>query len=158
MLAGLYIKQGKYDQAADLLPEALAGYRRMYGDEHPSVVGTKRNLEMVRSGERLYETKALLAVKLAKEGRKPKEAEALFREALEGFRRTLGPDDSSTLMAAYNLAAVVGEQGKVDEAEALYRETIAGLRRAFGPDHPHIRTTLGNLALLVGLQASRPTY
>lgn len=49
------------------------------------------------------------------------EAEALYREALERFRRMLGSDHPQTLRAMQQLGAALRKQGKSAEADALGR-------------------------------------
>ncbi len=78
------------------------------------------------------------------------EAEPLFREALDGQRRTLGDSHPDTLLSINNLASLLQAQGKFSEAEALFREALDGFRRVLGDAHPHTKKCL---ALLLHLRA-----
>ena len=50
------------------------------------------------------------------------EAEAMFQQALSGYRRVLGLEHDSTLRALQNLRACYEDQGKFAEAAALSPE------------------------------------
>ncbi|KAJ1637711.1 Tetratricopeptide repeat-domain-containing protein, partial [Pavlovales sp. CCMP2436] len=52
------------------------------------------------------------------------EAEPLFRRALEGPEKTLGPNHPSTLTCVSNLAKLLLAQGKLGEAEPLFRRAL----------------------------------
>jgi hypothetical protein len=80
------------------------------------------------------------------------EAEPLFREALEGSRRTLGDAHPQTLVSINNMAHLLLVRGELAEAEPLYREALEGLRRAHGDAHPH---TLAALRHLLALRKAR---
>ena len=67
-------------------------------------------------------------VKLQKQS-KLNEAEPLFRRALEGRERTLGPDHSDTLTSVNNLGFLLYAQGKLNEAEAMLRRALEGYER-----------------------------
>jgi Tetratricopeptide repeat len=80
----------------------------------------------------------------ALEASKPKEAEPLFRQALEGSRKTLGPDAELTLDLTRDLAGLLDRTGRSAEAEPLFRAALEGARKQFGPDDP--RTALAFMA------------
>ena len=67
-------------------------------------------------------------------------AEALYREALAGFRRLLGNEHPDTLTSMSNLASLLQDPGKLAEAEVLYREALAGQRRVQGNEYPDTLT------------------
>ena len=46
------------------------------------------------------------------------------REALEGFQRTLGDDNTKTLVALNNLASLLVDMGRASDAEVLYVELL----------------------------------
>ena len=52
---------------------------------------------------------------------KMQEAEALYRRALDGFEKALGPEHTSTLREVKNLGRFYRYQGKMEEAETMYR-------------------------------------
>ena len=54
------------------------------------------------------------------------EAEPLYRRALEGREKTLGPDHLHTLISVNNLGLLLYTQGKLNEAEPLLRRALEG--------------------------------
>ncbi|SLM38232.1 nb-arc and tpr domain protein, partial [Lasallia pustulata] len=76
------------------------------------------------------------------------EAEAMYRRALEGKEKALGPEHPSTLDTVHHLGNLYADQGKMAEAEAMYRRALEGKEKAWGPEHPSTLETvhsLGNL-------------
>ena len=53
-------------------------------------------------------------------------AEELYRRALEGRERILGPEHPDTLTSVYNLARLREKQGDLVEAEVLFRRELQG--------------------------------
>lgn len=51
------------------------------------------------------------------------EAEEIYKRALKGYEKALGPDHTSTLKTTNNLGVVFVNQGRLEEAEALYKKT-----------------------------------
>jgi serine/threonine-protein kinase len=76
---------------------------------------------------------------------KPAEAEPLFREALEGYRKVQGPDGALTLDLTLDLANLLYQSGRGAEAEPLFRTALGPVRKRFGPGDPR---TVGILAPL----------
>ncbi|KXZ49003.1 hypothetical protein GPECTOR_24g293 [Gonium pectorale] len=64
-------------------------------------------------------------------------AEALFRCALAGCERSLGPDHHHGLTTRANLAVLLEALGRYDEAEPLFRRALSDNERLLGPAHPH---------------------
>jgi hypothetical protein len=179
-LANLLSDQGKLSDAEPLYREALAGYRRTLGDEHPDTLGSINNLAnllmdqgKLGDAEPLYrealagcrrtlgdehpntldsiECMAILLKNQVKLG----DAEPLYREALAGKRRTLGDEHPSTLGSINNLANLLRAQGKLGDAEPLYREALAGRRRTLGDEHPSTLTSIFNFAGLLWAQGNK---
>ncbi len=71
---------------------------------------------------------------------KPGEAEPLFRQALEGYRKTQGPDGELTLDLTRDLANLLDRTGRGALAEPFYRDALEKARKRFGPADP--RTVL----------------
>ena len=63
------------------------------------------------------------------------EAERYLREALEGRRRELGDEKTSTLINASNLAILLLERDEPEEAESMMRDTVEVARRTLGAEH-----------------------
>jgi len=77
------------------------------------------------------------------------EAEPLCRQALEGFRQTLGGCHPSTLTSIRNLARLSKEQKRFAEAETLCRQALEGRRTALGDNHPDTLASITDLAQLI---------
>ncbi|KAI9862288.1 MAG: hypothetical protein M1813_004764 [Trichoglossum hirsutum] len=61
------------------------------------------------------------------------EAETLYRQALAGYEKVLGPDHKATPDAVRNLNLLYRRQDKLAEAEALYQRHHAGTRDGHTP-------------------------
>jgi tetratricopeptide (TPR) repeat protein len=88
------------------------------------------------------------AITLQAQGRVA-EAEALYREALEIDRKTIGEAHPGYAIDLNNLAGVVQAQGRYAEAEGLYREALEIDRKTIGEAHPDYAIRLNNLAGVV---------
>ena len=53
-----------------------------------------------------------------------KDAEVLYRRALEAQERTLGAEHPDTLASVNNLAVCLRAMGQLKDAEALYRRAL----------------------------------
>jgi tetratricopeptide (TPR) repeat protein len=80
--------------------------------------------------------------------RKPAEAEAIYRQALAGYEKTLGPGHISTLNTVKNLGNLYSGWGKLAEAEAMYQRALAGYEKALGLEHMLTLEVVGNLGNL----------
>jgi tetratricopeptide (TPR) repeat protein len=49
------------------------------------------------------------------------DAEAMYKRALAGYEKALGPDHTSTLATVNNLGNLYAGQGKLADAEAIYK-------------------------------------
>jgi len=78
-----------------------------------------------------------------------KSAEALYRRALEGREKALGPEHSSTLTSVNNLGLLLSDKGDYEGAEALYRRALQGREKALGPEHPSTLGSVNNLGALL---------
>jgi tetratricopeptide (TPR) repeat protein len=76
------------------------------------------------------------------------EAEEMYRRALAGREKALGPDHTSTLNTVHNLGALYVDQGKLDKAEEMFQRALAGREKALGPDHTSTLETVNNLGAL----------
>ncbi|KAF1952737.1 TPR-like protein [Byssothecium circinans] len=76
------------------------------------------------------------------------EAEEMYKRALEGREKTLGPEHTSTLHTVNNLGTLYWDQDKLDEAEKMYRRALEGCKKALGPEHTWTLCTVNNLGTL----------
>jgi hypothetical protein len=67
---------------------------------------------------------------------KPAEAEPLFRQALEGYRKIQGWDGALTLDLTLDLANLLYQSGRSADAEPLFRAALEPVRKRFGPADP----------------------
>ena len=134
-VAGLHLKEAKYEQADRLLTGSLEIARRVLGNEHP------QTLTLMMGLGQIYTMQG-----------KHSEAEPLYVRALEGRRRLLGDEHAETLETMGALASLYWRQGKYAQAEPIRAEVVRLQRRLLGEEHPATLTSLNNLALLASYQ------
>jgi WD40 repeat protein/tetratricopeptide (TPR) repeat protein len=83
---------------------------------------------------------------------KPREAEPLFRQALEGYRKTQGPDAHLTIDLTLDLARVLDRLGRGDEAEPLIVNALERARKQFSSGDPRIAHIVNGLATSLSLR------
>ena len=79
-------------------------------------------------------------------------AEALYQQALEIDRATIGEGHPKYATRLNNLALAMKSQGRYGEAEALYQKALEIDRTTIGEGHPDYAARLNNLALAVQAQ------
>jgi tetratricopeptide (TPR) repeat protein len=107
-LVQVYNDQGRYDKAAELLPEIVEFWEREFGYSSP----------------RALHEKDYLAFMLFRLGHF-EEAEPYFTEILEARKLTLGEAHPDTLETMGMLGSVYFKIGRHDEARALVAEQLA---------------------------------
>ena len=104
-IAAVYIRMGRFEEAAPILRSALVVRRQSFGEDHRLVTETKTNLG-----------------KVAFELGNTEEGEALLLEAYGRFLEARGPEASRTKQAARHLAELyekVGDQEQATKYRAL---------------------------------------
>jgi tetratricopeptide (TPR) repeat protein len=170
--AGQYLEsRGQYRQALVLQEQALAGFRRVLGDDHPDTLDSINNLALTRQdlgdldGARGLHEQTLTARRRLLGDDHPDTltsmnnlaltrqdlgdldgARQLHEQALAGFRRLLGDDHPDTLDSINNLAATRHALGDLDGARQLHEQALTGRRRVLGDDHPATLQSMNNLA------------
>ena len=81
-------------------------------------------------------------------------AGALYREALQARRETLGDKHPDTLGSINNLANLLKDQGDLEGAGALYREALQAQRETLGDKHPDTLSSIHNLGNLLVAQGN----
>jgi hypothetical protein len=79
----------------------------------------------------------------------PKEAERLYRRALEIGEKALGPEHPNVAIRLSNLAGLLRETNRLGEAEPLYRRAFLIFKNSLGVQHPNSQTVLNNYATLL---------
>ena len=167
-LGRVYRATGRLDAAEANYREALDLRRQVFGPEHVKIAQSLNSLGGISlSRARLAEAEQYFrdAVALCKRVGTPddvaryqtslsaalirqgKSAEAILalRESMGIMRRTLGLENTSTLIAMSNLARQLFFIGDYVEAEALQSEILQTRRKLLGPDHEAIATALFTL-------------
>ncbi len=105
----------RFDESRRCLEAALAARRALYGDVDRAVATTTRNLGTLMLAER-----------------KPEEAGAYYRRALDIATRACGPDDPTTMFIHIRLARVLEARGGPVEAEAMLRSVLTRAVEIYG--------------------------
>jgi tetratricopeptide (TPR) repeat protein len=130
-IAYLYTKQGKMVEAEKMYLQALEGYEKAWGPEHPSTLKTVNNLGI------LYRNQGKMV-----------EAEKMSLRALEGYEKAWGPEHTWTLDTVNNLGVLYKDQGKMVEAEKMYLRVLEGKEKAWGREYTWTLDTVNNLGNL----------
>ncbi|HEX7734534.1 MAG TPA: tetratricopeptide repeat protein [Ktedonobacteraceae bacterium] len=123
--------RGQYAEAQRYEERALAIYRTVLGNEHPSTAMILNNLAVT------YEDQGKL-----------QDAATLHAQALAIRRSVLGEKHLETAASLNNLALVYHDQGKLDDAAPLYLQALSIRRELLGEMHPEVATLLADLAAL----------
>ncbi|HMB89865.1 MAG TPA: tetratricopeptide repeat protein [Rhodothermales bacterium] len=132
VLANVYRKLGAYDEALELLEDALHVRKSLYGNEHIRTAEALDRLGAIQMDRANYD-----------------KADSLLTDALRIRRAKLGethPDVAETL---YNLGALHGaaRQGQPEEAVAFYRQSLAIRQRVLGDNDPALLKSQHGLAI-----------
>jgi tetratricopeptide (TPR) repeat protein len=89
-----------------------------------------------------------------------REAEPLFRRAVELREGLLGTDAPDTATSLSNLGRLYLAQGRLGEARTLFERALNIRETVFGPEHPETAISLNNLGVLLqeqgDLEGARP--
>ena len=157
-----------YATAARLNPgfdslEKASGYAGRSGDYAAAIQFSGSLISWARNSgtqEQLASALNEQGINLHRQGRFP-EAEALYKQALQIDRATIGEQHPDYATRLNNLAGVVQAQGRFPEAEALYGQALAICREKLGDSHPNtqfcIRNYLGLLETHIPASPMIPT-
>jgi tetratricopeptide (TPR) repeat protein len=76
------------------------------------------------------------------------DAEPLFLQSLDIYKRQLGNDHPHVATSLNNLAELYKSQGRYNDAEPLFLQSLDIRKRQLGNDHPDVASSLNNLAAL----------
>jgi tetratricopeptide (TPR) repeat protein len=133
-IANPLVSLGRYDEADEVLRQALAIAIETDGPDHP-IVSAIENTMGVR----------------AHFAGDAQTAEVHWRRAYAIMEAALGPDHPELFYSLGNLSEAMREQGKFDEALVMLQR-VAALQRSLPPIHREHATTLHNIA---GVQLRR---
>lgn len=111
--------------------DLLAAYERTLGATHRATAAARSNLGL-----------------LLKEKGNYKEAEPLYRHAIESLTRSCGEDHPDTATAMFNLAFLLSETQRMEEAARICAKVAHAREKIFGAEHPD---TIAALSLLGAL-------
>src|ERR1700742_713685 len=173
-LGTLLAKQGRNAEAEESLRETLERQKKLYGESHPAVARTLKDLARaiadrgdINAAMPLMERSVAMQRGLRGSEPHPDLAEALndmglllyekgdlndaekfYRESLAMNRRLLGTKHPEIANGLENVAMTVQDKGDLAGAEALYRQSLDMRRELLGTEHPEVGRTLANLASL----------
>ncbi|MBC8327580.1 MAG: serine/threonine protein kinase [Planctomycetes bacterium] len=128
-IGGVYSAMGEFELAEPFLTESVERTAALFGEDDPETHGARNNLTM------LYHDLG-----------RPREAELLYRQALDGFTRHYRPDHKFTLTLRNNLGLLLSSLGRHEEAEQHLLAVLEADRRLFGPGHDLTLTAMNNVA------------
>lgn len=131
--------RGDIEEVEPLYHRLLAIDRANVGPNHPSVARDLNNLALLLKRDLLRRN----------------EAEPLFRQSLEIYKKVYGEQHILVALVTDNLAQYLNNMGRSGEAEELYRRALAIDEAILSPDDADIGRILYNLAGLLS-DANRP--
>ena len=128
-LAALWLAEGQYSLAEELLLIALAIGRQVWGPDHANQAPSLHNLAV------LYDLQGMRA-----------EAEREYRRALAALNTSNSPRGVERAATLSNLGSLLIVLGGLDEAEGLIQQSIALRKGTLGMNHPCVAVGLRKLA------------
>jgi len=131
-LGTLLAKNGRLPDAEKSLREALRLQKALYGESHPAIARTMKDL-----------------ARAVADGGDINGAIPLMQSAVAMQRTLRGNEPYPDLAEVLNdMGAMLWQHGDLDPAEKFYREALAMNRRLLGDKHPEIATGLENVGTL----------
>ncbi|MCB9755365.1 MAG: tetratricopeptide repeat protein [Myxococcales bacterium] len=127
-LGTVLIRQGRHDDASELLARARDRYIMDYGEQHPVLALALNNLGLAHQRQGQYV-----------------EAQADLEHALELQEQRLGPDDPRLAPTLDNLGLVTRKLGSFSRARECSARALELYSRSFGPDNLRLVSPLANL-------------
>jgi tetratricopeptide (TPR) repeat protein len=122
-LAGVYVQfDGQIAEARRLLERAWWIWQKTGLSNQPDATRTLNNLAELYKGE---------------DSQDNKKAETLFKRALAGRQKALGPEHPDVALSLCSLAELYQHEGRYAEAEPLYKQAVTISQNALGPAHPN---------------------
>lgn len=135
VVANLFHKKGRYDEAKSLYEQVVTGYEQEYGEHHKKTICAIEHL-------------AILLMDIGETDR----AKELFLRALESkeISHVFGPHHLSTLRTACIVANIIQDSNKhLDEAKVLYERVLDGYSEKYPPGHAELCQLLLSYGILL---------
>jgi non-specific serine/threonine protein kinase/serine/threonine-protein kinase len=129
MLANLYSRTGRLEDAVAIHRRAFEERRRVFGPDH---------LETLRCAINLGAAECSAG--------RPKEGEPLLRAVIADLERVAGADAEETILAVQHLASAMMRLERHEEAVQLLERALERHRRVLDPGHPVTLAAKGDLA------------
>ncbi len=130
-LAGIYLPQGKYNEAASALQRAITVLERDRRPDNPTIAETWRKFGVLSLAQGHYD-----------------QAESFFQRSLTMLEKTMGSEHLDTATCLHDTASLLFAQGKHDQAELLCKQALGIREKILGPGHPDVAQCLHTLASL----------
>jgi tetratricopeptide (TPR) repeat protein len=153
---------GKFAEAVPPAQELLSLRERVQGQHHWETSDAQRLVETLKRsaalpadlGRLLAETPAVAAKAkdLHRRGNYA-EADALYREVMAAYVKTLGSDHPATASACNDVGNNLVSLGQRSAADQLFRQALVVQEKTLGPTHPHTAASYHNLAFNLTAQS-----
>jgi len=120
---------GDLDGAENAYQQSIEVFRRLYGDDHPSLTYPLLDLGSLMMDRGDYDA-----------------SEAAILDALAIREATYDPDDPDIALAVKNLGFLYLDAGRLNEAEQQFTRALALLRAGLGNEHFRVAESAGGLA------------
>jgi len=127
-LGMVYFDLGQYASAENLLRDAVAVRRSLFGNDNAQLAASLDKLGVVLTSLNKFA-----------------EAETLLGESLAISRRLHGNEHVAVATTLYHLANVWSRQGKFAESQSLHREVLTLRRKLLGDEHPDVAASIASL-------------
>lgn len=71
----------------------------------------------------------------------------MYRQALTGYEKKMGPDHTCTLGTIHNMGNLYSYQGRINEAEKMLYQELVEFKKKLGPDHIAIQGIIDDFAI-----------
>ena len=132
LLAAVYVLDGRYAQAEELLRRAVTSLQLAAGHDSPEA-----GIAMARLGSAIAAQQRYA------------EAAQLQLSGLDILERALGKDHVAVAKTLDDLAETYRSAARFHDAEPLYRRALEIVKTKLGPEHPDLTTCMLHYALLL---------
>ncbi len=134
VMGRIYRRLGVYDKSQELLEQAVAIGRPVFGPENKSLAQSLHDLGVLLSDRGDYAA-----------------AGTILEQALSMRRKLLGPEHADVAVTLTELSRVYQDQGFNRRAEPLHREALAIRRKVYGDEHRETAVSVSGLASVLRL-------